>query len=81
MQLKEGKTAELLAHGQKRYKEVKADPKNVVKKVRYIEQSVDGVKYTIVYRYANKTYTTMSIMDYKDGYNFIANIHEVVKNK
>ena len=81
MTLEEGRTAELLASGQKRYKEVKIDPKNVVKKVRYIEQSVDGVKYTIVYRYANKTYTTMSIMDYKDGYNFIANIHEVVKNK
>ena len=81
MTLEEGRTAELLASGQKRYKEVKVDPKNVVKKVRYIEQSVDGVKYTIVYRYANKTYTTMSIMDYKDGYNFIANIHEVVKNK
>ncbi len=81
MTLEEGRTAELLASGQKRYKEVKIDPKNVVKKVRYIEQSVDGVKYTIVYRYANKTYTTMSIMDYKDGYNFIANIHEVVKSK
>ena len=79
--LKEGTSAELLAHGQKRYKEVKADPKNVVKKVRYIEQSPKGAKYTIVYRYANKTYTTMSVMDHNDGYNFIANIREVVRSK
>ena len=80
MKTSEGSIAAIIEHTKHKLELYKVDTSKVVKVVRLIQETIDGTEYQIIYRYANKTYTTITLHDYKDGKNFLTNVIKVSKD-
>ena len=81
LQVSDKSIATLVEHTKQKLELYKADTSKVVKVVRLMQETLDGTEYHIMYRYANKTYTIISLYDHKDGKNFLTNVIKVSKDK
>ena len=81
LQVSDKSIATLVEHTKQKLELYKADTSKVVKVVRLMQETLDGTEYHIMYRYANKTYTIITLYDHKDGKNFLTNVIKVSKDK
>ncbi len=73
MKVGDGNVERITKNLREKHSSYGTDTSKTVKTVKLIENTNDGKKYHIIYRYANKTYTIITLCDYSNGMNFLVN--------